>query len=81
MNAVSVFEAKTNLSRYIAALKDSNDEIVILKSGRPVAKLIRFEENTGSRIGEAKGILPVMGDLEEFDSLISEAEFEAEGRI
>ena len=45
MTTVSMFEAKTNLSKYVSAVVD-NDEpyVVITRSGKPVAKIVPFTD-------------------------------------
>jgi antitoxin (DNA-binding transcriptional repressor) of toxin-antitoxin stability system len=57
MHQVNVFQAKTELSKLISSLeKGVDDEIVIARNGKPVARLLRWEENeTKFRIGVAKG--------------------------
>ena len=57
MTTVSVFQAKTNLSKLIKRLESGQErEIVIARHGRPVARLCRLEgRRLGRRIGVAKG--------------------------
>ena len=82
MTAVSMFEAKTNLSRYVAAV-ESKDEafIVILRNGKPAAKIVPFETDENKRIGIAKGKLPVMQDLQEFNSIDISSDFFGSGAL
>lgn len=72
MIMVDIDEAKTNLTKYISALNEQEDEIIIQKNGKPVAKLIPFQPSTSKRIGEAKGILPTMKDLQEFNDITTQ---------
>ena len=61
MTAVSMLEAKTNLSKYVSSVEDKVEPfIIIVRNGTPVAKIVPFEEDTGKRIGIAKGKLPMM---------------------
>ena len=39
------------------------DGIVITKRGKPVAKLVRFESDSGHLIGALKGKLKIRGDI------------------
>lgn len=48
LRKVNVHEAKTHLSRLLADV-ERGVEVIIARSGRPVARLIRFESATGER--------------------------------
>lgn len=57
MKYISVYEAKTQLSKYISMLESKQkDSIVICKNGKPVAELIPFVERKERRLGVAKGM-------------------------
>jgi prevent-host-death family protein len=76
MTTVSMFEAKTNLSRYVASVVDHQEPyIVITRSGKPVAKIVPFTDEETNRIGLAEGKLPSLSSLEDFNSIITEDEF------
>lgn len=76
MTTVSMFEAKTNLSRYVASVEAQREPyIVITRSGKPVAKIVPFTEGETRRVGLAEGKLPPLSSLEDFNSIISEDEF------
>ena len=52
---VNIYEAKTNLSRLIQNLEDNiEQEIIIARNGKPVAKLVPISKNASKRIGIAK---------------------------
>jgi prevent-host-death family protein len=52
---VSLYEAKTNLSRLVERAA-AGEEIVIAKSGRPRARLVPLENTRGLRVpGKGKG--------------------------
>jgi prevent-host-death family protein len=57
-----MFEAKTNLSKLVEAIESGReDEVVIARNGRPVARLAPLAEKlVGKRLGVAKGafVLP-----------------------
>jgi prevent-host-death family protein len=46
---VSVYEAKTHLSKLIARVEQGGD-VVITRSGRPVARLVRVRADVGERV-------------------------------
>ena len=82
MTSVSMFEAKTNLSKYVASIVEKTEPcIIIVRNGTPVAKIVPFEEDAGKRIGIAKGRLPMMGSLEEFNSIDSASGFYGDGGL
>lgn len=62
MQCVNMFEAKTNLSKLVEAIETGReDEVVIARNGRPVARLAPLAEKPlGKRLGVAKGafVLP-----------------------
>lgn len=73
MCQVNVLEAKTGFSRLLAMLEDEEeDEIVIARNGRPVARLVRWTgPDHGSRIGAAKGAFTVPDDFAADDGAIA----------
>lgn len=82
MLSVSMFEAKTNLSRYVAAVS-SNEEpyVVIFRSGKPVAKIVPYESETDRRIGLAAGKIPMMDSLENFNGIDTSGDFTGDGGL
>jgi prevent-host-death family protein len=50
MITVNVHEAKTHFSSLLARVS-SGEEIVIAKAGKPVARLVPFDQDTKRRIG------------------------------
>ena len=70
MKTASIFEAKTNLSKLIQAIQTQQEpSIIIVKSGKPVARLVPYDPPVTSRIGIAKNVLPKMKSLDEFNSI------------
>ncbi len=57
---VNIYEAKTNLSRYIELLESgTEDEIIICRYGKEIAKIVLVNETEKKpRIGGGVGILP-----------------------
>ena len=66
MCQVNVFRAKTDFSKLLAMLENgSEDEIVIARDGKPVARLVLLEKKDARRrIGAAKGRFYAPDDLD-----------------
>jgi len=61
---VNVHEAKTNLSKLLAQVKEGK-EVIIARAGKPVARLVPIERQTAQRSpGSAKGKLVVANDFD-----------------
>ncbi len=74
---VNIHEAKTNLSKLLHKV-DEGQEVIIARSGKPVARLVAYENKPAKRLpGSAKSKFIVSPDFN--DPLPSEvlAEFEA----
>jgi prevent-host-death family protein len=68
--AVTVTEAKTQLSSLIERVSDG-EEIVIRRGQRPVAKLIRYDEPAARRrMGDLRGRIWMSEDFDEPDEEI-----------
>jgi antitoxin (DNA-binding transcriptional repressor) of toxin-antitoxin stability system len=82
MRQVNIYEVKTNLSKYLALLKEGKeDEIIICSNGVPCAKLspIVSKLDKGLSFGTGKKYLktkdegnPFVGDKEIEDSFLKE---------
>ena len=82
MTTVSMFEAKTNLSKYVSSVVDREEPyIVISRNGKPVAKIVPYAPEGAQRIGVAAGKLPAMASLEEFNSVDVEGDFLGRGDL
>ncbi len=66
MQTLNMLEAKTHLSRLVESLESgAEDEILIARHGRPVARLSRIEKvDARCRIGVAKGLFDVPDDID-----------------
>ena len=66
MQTISLFDAKTHLSKVVAGLLDgSENEVRILRHGKPVARLMPIEPaDTTCRLGCAKGKFLVPDDID-----------------
>ena len=54
MVTVNVHEAKTNLSRLLAKV-EAGEEVVIARSGTPVAQIVRVQKQGNRQFGAWKG--------------------------
>jgi prevent-host-death family protein len=66
MQVVNMLQAKSSLSRLVAAVEEGREsEIVIARHGRPAAKLVPIEAaSAGQRIGVAKGKFKVPATID-----------------
>jgi len=73
MHTVSLFEAKTHLSRIVEALvTGGNDQVVITRRGKPVVRLAPLsEQNTSKRIGIARGQFSIPDDIDRTNETIA----------
>jgi prevent-host-death family protein len=66
MRTVNVREAKAHLSRLLAAV-EAGEDVIIARSGHPVARLTRYEASTVKRpMGIDDGRLLVADDFDAF---------------
>ena len=61
---VNIYEAKSNFSKLINQVI-AGEEVIVAKSGKPVAKIVPFENPTQNRKpGSAKGKLIISDDFD-----------------
>lgn len=66
MRMVSVYEAKTSLSRLLTEV-EAGEEVVISRNGRPIARLTPFVQRTEPRpLGDLAGQIWISPDFDEF---------------
>ena len=71
MRQVNVHEAKTQLSRLLQAVEDG-EEIVIARSGKPVARLVPHDADEKPREpGWARGRIEILDGFDEADEQIA----------
>lgn len=72
MYSVNMFEAKSSLSRLVAAIEQGKErEIVISRNGRPAARLVPINtKSSGKRIGVAKGKFEVPDNIDTHNAQI-----------
>lgn len=56
MTEVNIHEAKTHLSRLLERVQQG-EEVVIAKAGKPIAKLVKVEQQSPRKLGTAKGTI------------------------
>ncbi len=65
MQTVSLFDAKTHLSRLIDQIATgAENEIVISRNGKPVARVVPIQEDVSRRIGLARGEFEVPENID-----------------
>lgn len=61
---INIHEAKTHLSKLLQRVM-AGEEIVIAKSGKPVARIVPFEQKPAKRVpGSAKGKIWIAPDFD-----------------
>ena len=63
---VNMHEAKSSLSKLVAKAAEG-EEVVIAKAGKPVAKLVKYEEREPRRLGGWEGRIWIADDFDETD--------------
>ena len=76
--SVSIYEAKTNLSKLIAEVERTGDEIVIRRHNVPVARLVPFRPVVESRRLGGWGPVEIHDDFDELPAELAAA-FRGEG--
>ncbi|MBQ0050515.1 MAG: hypothetical protein KBT11_00455 [Treponema sp.] len=72
MCKVNVLEAKTNFSKLLLLLeKKQESEVIVCRSGKPVAKITLIEDDVSRRIGGAKGHFVCPDDIDEYNDEIA----------
>ena len=64
MTNVGVHEAKTNLSKLLRRVA-AGEEITIMRSGQPIAKLIPLSPVTERQLGVDEGVFEIPDDFNE----------------
>ena len=65
MKTVNIHEAKTHLSKLIARVA-KGEEIVLAKAGKPVAKIVAFEQTSKRREpGSARGLVKIYDNFDD----------------
>jgi prevent-host-death family protein len=72
MQTVSLFDAKTHLSRLVEQIVSGvEDEIVISRNGKPVARVVPIQTDTSRRVGLARGEFDVPDDIDRHNAEVA----------
>lgn len=71
--SVSIYEAKTNLSKLIAEVERTGEEIVIRRHNVPVAKLVPFSVSSQPRRLGGWGPVVIHDDFDELPDVLAAA--------
>jgi prevent-host-death family protein len=71
--SVSIYEAKTNLSKLIAEVERTGEEVVIRRHNTPVAKLVPFRPVAEPRRLGGWGPVALHGDFDELPDDVAAA--------
>ena len=72
MQTVSLFDAKTHLSRLVESLATGEqDEIVISRNGKAVVRVLPVQPDVSRRIGIARGQFEVPDDIDQNNAAIA----------
>ena len=71
MTQVTIHEAKTHLSRLLRRVA-AGEEVVIARSGTPVARLVRIDQGLPRGLGRDRGVMQVPDDFDELPFEIAE---------
>ena len=65
MYAINIADAKAHLSSLIKKVEENNEQIIIQRAGKPVAKIIRYHKaKTINRVGAFKNTIKLAKDFE-----------------
>ena len=69
------------MSKYINAIIDrTEDETVITKNGKPIAKIVPYSSKS-VRFGLGKGVIADLDDLDSFNNINVESDFMGGGEL
>lgn len=72
MQTVSLFDAKTHLSRLIDQIASgTEDEIAISRNGKPVARVLPMPTDVSRRVGLARGEFEVPDDIDRHNAEVA----------
>lgn len=78
MQITNIHQAKTQLSKLIERVLQG-EEVIICKAGKPVAKLVQYEQNCELRSGgQWRGKVKIADDFDQLPEELTAA-FEGEG--
>lgn len=67
MKLVNITSAKAHLSSLLKQVEDQNDEVIIERAGKPIAKIIKYHPHQKiNRIGQFKKQIIISEDFDEW---------------
>lgn len=67
MKLVNITSAKAHLSSLLKQVEDKNDEVIIERAGKPIAKIIKYNPHQKiNRIGQFKEQIIISEDFDEW---------------
>lgn len=64
MEFVNIYDAKTNLSKYLDKVNKSHEPIVICRNGNPIGLLTEFKSGKLKVLGKLKGKIKISKDFD-----------------
>lgn len=64
MEFVNIYDAKTNLSKYLDKVNKSHEPIIICRNGTPVGQLTEFKSENVKTLGLLKGKVKMSSDFD-----------------
>lgn len=64
MEFINIYDAKTNLSKYIEKVNKNHEAIIICKNGVPVEQLSEYKLANARKIGLLKGKIQISDDFD-----------------
>ena len=68
MQFVNIHDAKTNLSKYLEQIVNSDETIIICKNGQPVAQITAYNKNKHRQLGLWHGQIKINADFDKLPS-------------
>lgn len=65
MQFVNIHDAKTNLSKYLEQIANSDETVIICKNGQPIAQLTAYNKTTNRQLGLWKGQITIKPDFDD----------------
>lgn len=63
MQFINVYDAKTHLSQYLDKIASGDEDIVICKNGKPIAKLSKYQFQAKRQLGLGAGKINMSPDF------------------
>jgi prevent-host-death family protein len=71
---INASEFKARCLKLMDEVNETGEEIIVTKNGRPTARLVPYRPTPGTWFGADRGIIRILGDLDEPLDVVWEAE-------